>query len=567
MLFNIFVILFILVFAYYQGVQGFFSALLHLGAVVAAGAIAFALWEPVTAVFMTMMPRFAMGVSLVVVFVIVLLIARVLLDKYVSKNMDFSSLTNLLGGGLLGAAAAVLTTGILMIGLLHIQANADGLGLKPYRVNQQTGAVEVNPEGSGLWVPVEIITADFYSMLSTGAFSSSTPLAQLRPNLVKRAYEVRLRPDHTSLAATEKAVKVKTALVQTTPAAGIPDSFMTNLSDAEQKMLETKEHKLVLIELAWKHADSVYDVGPKLRVAPTQIRLATAADGGDKVELAAPFAFGVDSASTNQREFTIISTSLDKTVLIAEDNRVEASNSWAFLIPADRQPQYLTVRHLRLPLDNPQEDKSGEKIAQLLGDTIGDVAIVTTPPGNGGDNGGTQNTAGGMTAADVQLTAELPRETNRNRVITLNLNDDNEIMGGVETLDPPSGPVSSELSVKKLFVPAGQAMVRVKFTRDTARNFLGAAVQADVNAELTIRDANGNPWKPIGTVWLQNAQKKQSVRVNRDELLADIKDLPYAKLASDDTLYIYFLVNKGTKLISLDAGNTMSLDLNRLAVE
>ena len=48
MLLNILVIVFILGMAYWWGIQGFFSGLLHCAVVITAGALALAIWEPLS---------------------------------------------------------------------------------------------------------------------------------------------------------------------------------------------------------------------------------------------------------------------------------------------------------------------------------------------------------------------------------------------------------------------------------------------------------------------------------------------------------------------------------------
>ncbi len=74
--------------------QGMLSAFLHMICVIAAGAIAFALWEPVGYALLDSTGSFGayvMGSSLVLIFLVALVILRLAMDKLVPENMNFES--------------------------------------------------------------------------------------------------------------------------------------------------------------------------------------------------------------------------------------------------------------------------------------------------------------------------------------------------------------------------------------------------------------------------------------------------------------------------------------------
>src|SRR5690606_38186872 len=122
---NIVIILLVLLIAYWWANQGLFSAILHLLCVVVAGAVALAVWEPLTTGLLlrgNAFDDYAWGISLTGVFIITLLILRVTMDKTIPANVALPSWANLTFGFIVGAAAGILTMGMFIIGAGHIPA-------------------------------------------------------------------------------------------------------------------------------------------------------------------------------------------------------------------------------------------------------------------------------------------------------------------------------------------------------------------------------------------------------------------------------------------------------------
>jgi len=158
MILNIIVIVFLLAMAYWASTQGLFSALLHLAMTIAAGAIALAIWEPLTQAFLLgFKPPIAWGVGLVLPFALILLLLRLAADKLVPKNVNVMHLLDLLGGGAAGAISGVLTAGITLIGVGFLPFGSSVAGYQPYAVSAYG---QVEPAG-GLWVPVDHWTTRF----------------------------------------------------------------------------------------------------------------------------------------------------------------------------------------------------------------------------------------------------------------------------------------------------------------------------------------------------------------------------------------------------------------------
>ena len=157
MIANSIILLFILGMVVIWATYGAFSALLHLVATVIAGALAIALWEPLVMGFLiTRQPSIAWGVGLLGPFAILLIVIRVGFDSFIKNNLATPPMVDRLAGGFFGFLSAVLTTGMLVLGLSYLPLSEDLGGYKPYAV-QVTGQVE--DTGTSLWIPVDSLTA------------------------------------------------------------------------------------------------------------------------------------------------------------------------------------------------------------------------------------------------------------------------------------------------------------------------------------------------------------------------------------------------------------------------
>ena len=92
------------------GHYGLFSAFLHLLVTIVAGALAWAIWEPlVLNLLIKYQPHTAWGVGLLGPFILLLIVIRVIQDRLVRTNMRFENLTSMIGGGFCGFLIGVLT--------------------------------------------------------------------------------------------------------------------------------------------------------------------------------------------------------------------------------------------------------------------------------------------------------------------------------------------------------------------------------------------------------------------------------------------------------------------------
>ncbi|MEX2214555.1 MAG: hypothetical protein WD768_10530 [Phycisphaeraceae bacterium] len=584
MMLNLAILVYIILLAYWLGLEGLFSSMMHLGVVIVAGALAFAFWEPISIGMLSgMMPRFASAVGLVMPFVLFLFLFRLAADKFVRSNLEFGNMTNLIGGGALGIFSALLSAGIFMIAISRLPASEEIMGIKPYKITE-AGEPILDPEGGKLWIGVDSMAAGFFSSLSGGSFypANDMPMSKVRPNLVLAGHYNRLRRDpNSSTVASPEAVKISAYHVHNTPVEGLPQVFVDNLPKYGKPSISDQiaddQHKLVVIDTEWNNAaDSmVYDGGVALRVYPTQMLL-IAYDGSGRPTIHTPIAFSrIGNHTTKEREFTPVS---DFKVVAKELGSANYWFAWMYLLPKDKTERYLYIRDRRFELENVEaknkpEQQKAELVTALIGPRIftPKTAVATGDPDNPGNGTGTptvstkQGGRSNVKAEDIQLTAALPKNMSKNNAPSLSFTDKNEVRSG-EADVTPSGPISRALLVTSIETPAGNGVVRVKLQTDLAQSLLGQSVAAAGALNmLFLRDNIGSEIPPIAYVWAQ-ASGPMHIYVEPSRPINAVTLLPYRKMGAGDELYVYFYVKKGARVLSINVGSLHKQDVDNLEV-
>ena len=135
--FNLLLTAFILGMGYMWLSYGLFSAFIHLIAVICAGALALAIWEPFTlGVLMDLNAHLAWGVGLLAPLGILLLLIRVGTDKAVPDGIKLPRLVDTIGGAVFGLISGVLTAGLIVIGLGFLPLAPGTIGVRSYEIGR-----------------------------------------------------------------------------------------------------------------------------------------------------------------------------------------------------------------------------------------------------------------------------------------------------------------------------------------------------------------------------------------------------------------------------------------------
>jgi len=118
--------------AFYQAIQGTFSALIMAILTILCSAIALNYYEPLAAMLASRLGAYAESVSLLALFALPLLILRELFDRFVRGNVMFGLWPDRIGGGALGLVAGLFLVGMLVIVVMMLPLPGTILGYTQY---------------------------------------------------------------------------------------------------------------------------------------------------------------------------------------------------------------------------------------------------------------------------------------------------------------------------------------------------------------------------------------------------------------------------------------------------
>jgi uncharacterized membrane protein required for colicin V production len=133
MLLILLVAIFVLGVAFYQAVQGLFTAIIMALLTVCCAVLAFNFYEPFAeAVLYSSKPAYADAISLISLFVVPLLALRLIFDKFIGGNVLTGMWTDRIAGGCVGLVTALVTTGVLMVAVQMLPIGPSILGYVPF---------------------------------------------------------------------------------------------------------------------------------------------------------------------------------------------------------------------------------------------------------------------------------------------------------------------------------------------------------------------------------------------------------------------------------------------------
>ena len=538
--FNAILIALVLLIAYWWMNQGVFSAVLHFACVVVAGAIAFAVWEPMAMMMLKrdILTNSAWGIGLLGPFCVALFLTRLASDKLVPDNLNFPQWVNFSFGAVFGVASGVLTMGMCLIGGGFIQSSRDVMGFAgAVRTVESRGAP--NFDNQRLWVPMHSITESFYAWLSAGALAPEmgTPLRDAYPGLADVAfglYRDSYRDGKARTSITPKAITMKRLF------------YSGNLEVDGPAMASW----VVEMEIGMEATDS----GGVLSVSAAQIRLIeNVPTGQDRAPRTAhPFAFSQPSD---------VGTGM--TLALFDDVTAYASNvpgqqltRLFFAFPATNlgnmsdPPEYLQIKGLRVRLPQPEgnTEYDGRDLALIMRGVDASVAgnpVLTNPDQK--------------MIRPKDLTSDLTITPANGAVGELgNIEHvDNYLTFGKENFQKGGKPASKANRVKGIYAPEGTAVLRLNISRgdssiDVWNSRSDYRKEAGEQAALMLVDSEGATYLPTGYLWVNN----DSVEVRLEKAgLATIGDFPPQSSSGGHELYAIYRVTVGRKIVSVRLGN------------
>jgi hypothetical protein len=536
--FNILVIGFIGLIAYWWANQGLFSATLHFVCVFCAGVLAFASWEPIVGLLLTQrwMEPYALGVGLLLPFAVYLFALRLIADKLAPDNLNFPQLINLSVGGGVGALAGILTVGIALIGVGHIHSSSELLGVTgAARTNRAKGQPDLAV--STLWLPVHSWTAEAYSWLSEKSMGPTLgrgdTLASLHPNLGEQAM------------ALQRDTYEKSGRIARTVAGNNSLRIDKVLFVPEYQLPRGGPFRAYVVDF---HFDSgATTEGQGFAVSASQLRLIGAAEGAN-TRVAYPIGWSQPNAGGG-RSFYMFddaknyisappgTTTLDVTLVFD-------TNGW------QQHPRFLHAMGRRLAL--PAFDQSGstmqDAVTMQLGSAAGGVSIPASVAVMSPDD---------LTVND----SIMPANVNLNNLGAMDVKDDRFLFKGLGDYTVGGFAGNKSVMVKGVWAPPNTRVVRLNISRkkssvDVWNDRNKDREEAGDDAKLMLVDDLGRVYNAIGYIHVENASERRvSIRLDRDGNYHKINSFPNLASAGGDDLFALFTPAVGRKIVGVKLGD------------
>ncbi len=545
-LFNILVIAFIGLIAYWWANQGLFGSILHFLCVLCAGVLAFATWEPITRLgILAPLPGLApygWGIGLLLPFSLYLFLLRLLADKLAPDNVNFPHLANLVGGGLFGVGSGILTVGIALIGIGHIHSTARLMEFGGVVRTQGAGAANGQPSAEGnLWVPAHRIAAASFGILSTGAMSPTLS----KPTLA--AYYPRLADDSLGLFRDGFSRNGRLAKVAALPGSVTLEDFaFINDPSFQIGMLRGPAY---VAEMKLTRGASTE--GQMIVVSAAQVKLvgtnATASSG-----VSYPLIWGQRGPNGGR----IICEFADKTAYAASaTGEEELIVSFAFpaaAITAVGEPSFVEVMGQRLDVSRFAQQPAVTAAAGK--------ALVFAGTGSGKSDLKIDASAPKLKPSDLTQNSTVdPASVDLNNLNGMEPDPDGEryLASGRADFSRGGYRGNRSLTIKGISFPVGSTVLRLDISRGRSSVDVWGSKRtaAGEDAPLQLMDEQGQVYTAIGFIHVQETGEKMvTIDLRPEQGMQRIDMYPQLSQTSGDKLYAIYRLPSGKRIVAVMLG-------------
>jgi hypothetical protein len=521
-IFNLLIIGLVLLIAYWWANEGLFSSILHLVCVIAAGAVAFALWEPITMAMLNggAMDNYAWGLVLVGVFAVTLLVLRVASDKLIPANIQFPAWANLGIGGLLGAWSGVLSIGICLIGSGFVQSTNEIMGYRGIARSKSTGIVE--KVGDPIWLDVSQLTSSFFSTLSLGTMHpdiSGGALAHFNPKVNEQATLLRDSFDNGKgqLSLAPDAASVTKVAIDDSGLVVVQVSFNT----------KAKDH------------------GGQFIIGSSQVRLIGKASSSKEADVYHPTAWKQESKEGIEYLYRFDDLNNYATGV---PGRQDAGIKFAFdTKDSNFKPRFIQIRGTRFELPSGEpESISALSAKRYRGRTLTEDEIAAERDSLGKDISHLFQTTSKIKGLRISING-IPS--------TIEFNEDNYLVEGRLTTKWSQSGTSAKMAVKGLYADEGTAIVQLKVSPGTNASFGFLTQTEPETSAVTLLDSDGRKYSPIG--YIIGDEKLMDLTLTPATPPSTLGDLPMHLLSSSRSkdMTLIFQVTEDKKIVEFQVGN------------
>lgn len=340
--------------AFFQALQGLFSALVMALLTTASVAVALNYFEPVGDLLASNLGIYAYAAALLALFVIPLYILREIFDRVIRGNVVLGLWPDRIGGGLLGTYSAFLMVGMLSLVMQLLPWNESMMGWQGY-----DSFLAPSDGATPRWA------ADFFvgvgQRLSDGAFSGDRSLLAAHADLAQDAFAAQNRLPGASPDAPASGVTVEGAFSLADPEK--PDQKFDGSEEDRTRLNETVPLNPLLEGSA---ATRVYIVRTDVsgdvarlekdnwwRLSGTQFRLVGQDDRSyypvGYLSYSGGWKLNTSLAEGGSNKVEMAKLSVGRPVDLGASLRVD----WVYRLPAKVKPAYLVFRGaLKLPVES-----------------------------------------------------------------------------------------------------------------------------------------------------------------------------------------------------------------------
>lgn len=220
--------------AFFQVIQGLYSALIMAILSVLCAVVALSFYETVGQMLYPNLPAHADAISLVALFVLPLLGLRLLADRFLGRNVVMGVWVDRVAGGVIGLVAGIVMMGILTLAVQMLPLGASVFGYQPFDDTLQR-TQRLKP-----FCPDEL-TLDLAQTIAAGSLGGGQTLADRHDNLLLELYCARNQVAQRRKIDERNTVHERAGRVDTVPGAisvegvhplrALPDIAIGKLND------------------------------------------------------------------------------------------------------------------------------------------------------------------------------------------------------------------------------------------------------------------------------------------------------------------------------------------------
>lgn len=570
---NVAVVLIVVVLAWLWSARGFFSALLHMTCVIAAGAIAFAFWETVSQFILTelgdtgFIAQAAWGLGLVLPFSLSLAVLTGLVNLAIRANAQSDPASNLVGGLLCGGVSGFITVGIMLVGFAHLGG----------RWNSESALIGFDKSGSlvrtgSLWVPADRIVGGLYAHLSETTFRVNEPLARWYPDLADRGHMRAVAPDQapTKFNARPGDAEIAGRYV-VGPAGGLKrddllvDKFLP-FPPQKPRTLENEEYppgQYNLHGVVIRAKAGMKEKAGQVVFGPGHVLLLTGDSAGQFTQIVQPIAM-ISQAKGDSLALGRWRFDGDKVFLTSVGAAADPASAFEFLVPANQTPLAVFVKGQRLDLRDP---KTGQVPPPTVSfptvaardAAIADRSIITEAGSAPIDLSSAKMTdikvaPGGQTP--VSLSNTLPFRLNRGNLRGLRIDDEKRITDGdavFRLADLLDRGTDRDLIVERFAVDPSTVIVQVNAGGADSAFSLISPLISDQDKPPALIDNLDQRYEPVGFIYRDASIIR--VRYTPGRPIFSLRDLPsMSRSRSDQELTLIYRVSFNVTLKTYAVG-------------